>query len=364
MITHKMLLETTRDLNVLYVEDDAELLLATKDFLSIYFKSVTTAQNGREGLDKFISYEKDFGDFFDIVITDIKMPELDGIEMSQEILELNETQSILVITAFNTLEYLFKLISMGIDGYLLKPLDHQQFFKNIFRVSRSISDHKMIDSYVKTVEDLNLELYESNATLKQKNEELEKSSRMLDTVIHKNEIIQSSTKNIEVKSIDEEELRKNEDIKNQIVQLVNDDLFELRELLNEIDVCIIEIINDTQNITSTKIEFLIKHFARYAAILNFYTFFNELSLAMSNFAQTMRGTPLPENPEVRNNVFTFLETFVYVLSKWQDGLAIGEESSLNQLDASIISDMHTIINMWTEVEAAYQEEDLDDIFDF
>jgi len=364
MITTQMLLETTRNLHLLYVEDDNDLLSTTEEFFSLYFKSVTTAVNGEDALQKYIDYEKKNSEYFDIVITDISMPKLNGIDMSRKILKLNQTQAILIVTAHTSSQYLCELIEMGIDGYLVKPVNNEQLFKSMFRVTRSISDHKMIENYVKQVENLNLELHESNTTLQKRNEELEKSLRMLDTVIHKNGIItkQSEEENESDKS--DEKLRLREDIKSQIIQLINDDLFELRELLDEIDVCIIDIINNSVSISDENLGLLIKHFSRYAAILNYYTFFNELSLAMANFSQVMKDTPLPENMEIRNNVFTFLETFIYVLTKWQDGLALGEENTLNQLDASIISDMDTIINMWLQVEEESSQEDLDDIFDF
>lgn len=86
---------------------------------------------------------------------------------------------------------------------------------------------------------------------------------------------------------------------------------------------------------------------------------------MSSFAETIKETALPEDEECVHNIFTFLETFVYVLSKWHDDLSSGEESKINQLDASIISDIETIQNMWTQTygESAGEEE-LDDIFDF
>jgi len=359
MISAKMLLETTRDLKVLYVEDDEELCLATKCLLELYFEKVDTAFNGQLGLEKFIAHKKESGEYYDIVIADINMPVLNGLKMSQEIYKINERQSIVILTAHNSSEYLLESISIGVDGFLTKPLNNDQLFKTIFKISQALNDHKMIEFYLHQVEDLNEELALKNEILLKKNQELEKSLRMLDTVIAKEEIIKEKT---EIKPLSCDLDR---DIQEQISHLIHDDLFELKEILTEIDVCIIEIINNQDNISSENINLLVKHFSRYAAILNYYTFFNNLSLAMSSFSETMREIPLPEDRETIHNIFTFLETFIYVLSKWHDDLSSGDETNLNQFDASIISDMETIINMWTQVyNDDSSEENLDDIFDF
>jgi len=359
MISSEMLLETTRDLKVLFVEDDSDLCLATQNLLSLYFSQVDIAYDGKEGFEKYSAYKKLHGYNYDIVLTDINMPVMNGLDMAREILKVHESQSIIILTAHNSQEYLYESITLGIDGFMSKPIDNDQLFKTIFKISQAINDHKMIEDYMHQVEELNAELQDSNSALILKNKELEKSLRMLDTVISKEEIIRPKVDEIESTPAEQE------DIKNQILQLINDDLFELKEILTEIDVTIIDTINNLENIPDENIELLVKHFSRYASILHYYTFFNELSLGMSDFSQMMRTTQLPNSEENVRNIFTFLETFVYVLSKWHNDLSSGDESKINQFDASIISDMATIKNMWIQTyDDNINEEDLDDIFDF
>jgi len=363
MITTQMLLENTRSLNVLYVEDDKELSERTRELLSIYFKSVTVAYDGEEGWDKYIKHEQESGSYYDLVIADINMPKLNGIEMSKKIYKINEIQSIVIITAHSNSDYLLEAISIGVSGFILKPIQTDQLFHALYRSVQSVCDHKMIEDYVKQVEDLNVELEDKNSSLELKNSELEKSLRMLDTVIKKDEIITLKQKIVKKES--EEEIQTREDIKEQIVQLISDDLFELKDILTDIDVEIIAIINSIDSLSSIELRDLIKGFSRYAAILNYYTFFSDLSIAMQKFATTMKNTPLPKDREIVNNVFVFLETFIYVLSKWHNDLSSGDEDKLNQLDSSIISDMETIVNMWTlKYEVTNSTDNLDDIFDF
>ena len=59
-----------------------------------------------------------------------------------------------------------------------------------------------------------------------------------------------------------------------------------------------------------------------------------------------------------------LESFMFVLGHWQDDISKGDGTKVNSFDASLISDMYTITNLWTQKEQEDSEEDLDDIFDF
>jgi YesN/AraC family two-component response regulator len=162
MISAKMLLEMTKDLKVLYVEDDEELCLATKGLLELYFEKVDIAVNGQLGLEKFKEFKEESGSYYDIVMTDINMPVLNGLKMSEEIYKLHDTQSIVILTAHNSAEYLLESIGIGIDGFLTKPLDNDQLFKTIFKISQALNDHKMIKKYMQKIEELEMELAKKN----------------------------------------------------------------------------------------------------------------------------------------------------------------------------------------------------------
>jgi len=141
-------------------------------------------------------------------------------------------------------------------------------------------------------------------------------------------------------------------------------LYELKELLEEIDTIVIKIIDNDIKVTSDYLPRLIELFTRYSAILNLYSFFINLSNAMSNFAHTLKNTPLPNNEESVKNIFMLLESFIFVLGSWHDDISRDDGSQINQFDASIISDMHTITNMWVEKEEDFHDDDIDKIFDF
>ncbi|HCA27938.1 MAG TPA: diguanylate cyclase, partial [Betaproteobacteria bacterium] len=105
-----------RNLSVLYVEDDS----LVRDQLSQYLKrrvnALYTAANGREGLALFLEHKPA------LVITDVMMPEMDGLKMAEAIKAASPATPIIITTAFNETDFLLKAIDIGIDKYLIKPV--------------------------------------------------------------------------------------------------------------------------------------------------------------------------------------------------------------------------------------------------
>lgn len=132
----KQIQERTSKFNVLYVEDDAEVRINTQAIFEDLFLHVETAEDGKEGLQKFI--EKGC----DIIITDINMPIMSGIELIQEVKKLNPYQMIIVVSAYNETEYFLDGIQSGIDGYLLKPIDYEQLFATLDKISKILEERK------------------------------------------------------------------------------------------------------------------------------------------------------------------------------------------------------------------------------
>lgn len=109
--------DSFRNITLLYVEDDEMTLEEISFFLKKYVKKLIVAKNGEEGLELFKEHNPD------MVITDIQMPIMNGLEMSKKILEINPSIPIAVTTAYSDSEYLINAIEIGIDKYLLKPIN-------------------------------------------------------------------------------------------------------------------------------------------------------------------------------------------------------------------------------------------------
>ncbi len=132
MTNLKELKHLTKDLNILYVEDDIAIQNTMVLYLNKFFSLVTVANNGLEGLELFKKSK------FDIVITDLSMPKMNGLDMIKNIKTIDETQSILITTAHGESNFLLDAISSHVDGYILKPFDYESLNFELFKVSQKI----------------------------------------------------------------------------------------------------------------------------------------------------------------------------------------------------------------------------------
>ncbi|CAA6810058.1 MAG: Diguanylate cyclase/phosphodiesterase (GGDEF & EAL domains) with PAS/PAC sensor(S) [uncultured Sulfurovum sp.] len=116
---------SSEELTILYVEDHLPTQELIEEILKAYCKEVFVANNGEEGLLLYTEKKPD------MVLSDIRMPIMDGLEMSAAIKAINPEQTIALFTAFNEDEYLEKAANIGIETYMLKPLDRKQFFNSL-----------------------------------------------------------------------------------------------------------------------------------------------------------------------------------------------------------------------------------------
>ncbi len=147
----KDLLEYSKSLKLLYVEDDNDIRESTTLIFENFFTEVKSAVNGLEGLKKFKE------DKFDIVVTDIRMPHLDGISMIKEIKNINEEQIMIVTSAYDESSYLMELIDLGVDGFILKPIKLDKFLKTFYKICKNIVELKTLEAYRQTLEELEKE---------------------------------------------------------------------------------------------------------------------------------------------------------------------------------------------------------------
>jgi len=125
-----------KNLVCLYVEDEDFIRDSFSLMLKRYFKEVIIAKNGKEGLEKFKNNE------IDIIISDIRMPIMDGIEMVKHIKEINPKVYVIFITAFSDTEYLKAAIDLGVEGYLTKPIDRNMLIKKLNFLADVIKNEK------------------------------------------------------------------------------------------------------------------------------------------------------------------------------------------------------------------------------
>lgn len=130
----KELQKVASSLNILYVEDDEDIAKTIISYLSKLFKEVVYAANGKEGLELYQQAQ------YDIVITDINMPEMSGLEMATKIKEINNKQNIIIISAYSDVKNFVTSIKLGIDGYIIKPTKYAEMNGILYKLSLKIKN--------------------------------------------------------------------------------------------------------------------------------------------------------------------------------------------------------------------------------
>ena len=106
-----------QNLSILCVEDEEGVRKPIVNTLKYYFGKVYEASNGQEGLDIYEQYMPN------IILCDIQMPVMDGLEMIKRIRKEDNTTPIVLLTAHNSEEYLMQLINLHIQHFILKPIN-------------------------------------------------------------------------------------------------------------------------------------------------------------------------------------------------------------------------------------------------
>lgn len=142
MLDYILLEKYGKEISVLFVEDEENLQKEMGFLLCDIFRKVEIAVDGQNGLKKYKEYYKAQSSYFDLIITDIQMPNMNGIEFIKNIYKLNPKQKILVLSAHNENSYLLELINIGISQFILKPINYDNFLEIIFEISERIYHKK------------------------------------------------------------------------------------------------------------------------------------------------------------------------------------------------------------------------------
>jgi len=150
--------------SILFVEDEPEVRFELKRFLQRYSSDVHVAANGEEGIELFKKNTPD------IVISDIKMPKMNGIDMAKKIKELSPEQTIIFTTAHSDNNYFLEAIEMQVDGYILKPVDLGLLKKKINDINKNMELERQKRLYesilddVAQMQDTMLAVYDENGS--------------------------------------------------------------------------------------------------------------------------------------------------------------------------------------------------------
>ena len=121
-----------KGLKVLLVEDEDKLASLLKNAIGDSFYSFFMAKDGKEGLDKFMKLTPD------IIISDIMMPNLTGLEMAKEIRKIDANIPIIILSAFSESDKFLDAIDVGVVKYFIKPFDPDELLDYIESIGEKL----------------------------------------------------------------------------------------------------------------------------------------------------------------------------------------------------------------------------------
>ncbi|NVN90066.1 MAG: sigma-54-dependent Fis family transcriptional regulator [Desulfuromonadales bacterium] len=160
--------DTIPAISLLYVEDEEHAQELVVQILRLKFPgiSILLAQNGQDGFDLYTKKRPE------IVVTDIRMPIVDGIQMAKKIRELNQDAHIIVLSAADETNYILEAIDIGINNYVLKPINLEKFTSAIEQCLNKISlteQLKQKEEYIRKIAENSLQgAYEEIKRLKKR----------------------------------------------------------------------------------------------------------------------------------------------------------------------------------------------------
>ena len=131
-----------KKLSILYVEDDETIRTELSSLLSNFFNEVFIASDGLEGLNVYKNNKKKI----DLIISDITMPKMSGIDMVKEIREFDNEIAIIFATAYSDKEFLIDSIKLKIYNYIIKPIDIRGLLASIGELAQTLHTKEIIDN--------------------------------------------------------------------------------------------------------------------------------------------------------------------------------------------------------------------------
>ena len=149
-------------LSILYVEDDELIRNELTSLLVKFFKNIHTATDGEDGLNIYNTNK----DHIDVIISDINMPNLSGIEMVKKIRESNQDIPIIFTTAYSDVDYLSESIKLKIYDYIIKPIDVRALLTSMTLLSNVLYNKELLNEQTKELEKYKFAVDKYNMVIK------------------------------------------------------------------------------------------------------------------------------------------------------------------------------------------------------
>jgi CheY-like chemotaxis protein len=330
--------------SVLIVDDEELIITMLERKLKRYFKRVDTAANGKEAIDKCKNYN------FDLIISDIKMPVMNGIMFLKEIRKKDLNKRVIFMSAYDENEYFIELLNNGADGFLLKPNTEEQLLYLLYKNCKVIHQEKLNQALYKELDEKNTKLTKINLKFKKLYHKLiEKIKNDIDELINTNEL---AKEDLEIINLD---IDKNENFfnlkdkshdknfekisaKGYLEKIdffkYNGDILEDFELIDELEFDIEGLLNREYSLEL--IEKIKLFLTKYLQILTMLVEFETVTETLSILNDMLNINELQEIDDIK--FFTHLEQIINHLMNWRKSLFIKKDAKdIHFLDEKIIN---------------------------
>lgn len=172
----KTYLDQLKETSILCVEDEEGIREIIVKTLKYYFDTVYEASNGVEAYEMYQKYQPK------IILSDIKMNEMDGIELIKKVRKIDLNVMVIMLTAYSDKDYLLKLINLDINHYILKPLNLEKLNEALVKYVQ-----RNLNSTLHLHEDLVLDVLKSELIYKNNQIiSLRKREKTFLELLHKN----------------------------------------------------------------------------------------------------------------------------------------------------------------------------------
>ncbi len=345
MIDLKLVKELTSGLSVLVVEDEAALRDSLASILKLLFAEVEVAKDGR------IAYEKYNAKNYDIVISDINMPNMDGVRLAKLLRLKNPNQKIIICTAHSESPLLLDLVRLSVDEFLLKPTTSNQLRKVLYNVALSIYNEHTTNEYLTSLE-ADIRMMSNSPSPKQiapSSEPIPVLKTISEPVCEIVNVINVPPPSVKI----DKEITFNEHYEN----ISHDDIDEMRDLLFEMD-SFVFLGMQQQTIYMEYIQEFSLSLMRYGNMLMYYPLFKDVGDYVNTLGMAIRdnGGRLNEKKEYMGLLF---ENFITTLHMIWSNAFVEESTTPTFYNNSIIADIQTVLSEFNDEVIANNDCELD-----
>jgi len=369
--TMKLVRSYAKNMHILLVEDEPVLLAIYKELFDGFFKVCDTAKDGKEALDIWLNKPA----FYDLIITDVNMHHMNGLELIRAIRKESLSQSIIVITGNTDLKTNQDISYYCIDAILPKPFEFKRITPLLSRVLKRISDQKDLDIYLQQLEQFSLDALNTKINVHNLVDKLEHSNKVdknlvikeLDNIenktnIAKHKLTDTQTNDIRYTTIDHQMSA------TILMETLDDTIIDKIEILLEhIDTFIATLYQIEDNdsaISITYIPYLCDTIFESSSILESIGLFNILVRANKSLVEFLESITKEQISDISKKklLTSMLLGLIQDMENWIKIVFIEQNTdNINYFDASFSNNCMEIVSIFNEQEISIDNDDEDDL---